>query len=49
MFSNSIEGLSTLETGIASELGQFAETSKQYAGSIKDMVCNEVIMVCLIL
>ncbi|KAM3586836.1 intercellular trafficking and secretion, variant 2 [Umbelopsis sp. WA50703] len=41
MFSNSIEGLSTLETGIASELGQFAETSKQYAGSIKDMCEQE--------
>ncbi|KAJ2962216.1 hypothetical protein NQZ79_g2600 [Umbelopsis isabellina] len=37
MFSASIDGLSTLETGIASELGQFAETSKKYAAAIKDM------------
>ncbi|KAG2184622.1 hypothetical protein INT43_000535 [Umbelopsis isabellina] len=41
MFSTSIDGLSILETGIASELGQFAETSKKYAGAIKDMCEQE--------
>lgn len=45
MFSASIDGLSTLETGIASELGQFAETSKNYAGAIKDMVSDEDLLI----
>lgn len=38
MFANSIDGLSNLETGISSQLGQFAETSRKYSGAIKDMV-----------
>jgi hypothetical protein len=38
MFANSIDGLSNLETGISSQLGQFAETSRKYAGAIKEMV-----------
>jgi sorting nexin-4 len=38
MFANSIDGLSNLETGISSSLGQFAETSRKFSGAIKEMV-----------
>ncbi|KAI9279420.1 hypothetical protein BC943DRAFT_331794 [Umbelopsis sp. AD052] len=41
MFANSVDGLSNLETGISSQLGQFAETSRKYSGAIKEMCEKE--------
>ncbi|GAB5586090.1 intercellular trafficking and secretion [Umbelopsis nana] len=44
MFANSIDGLSNLETGISSQLGQFAETSRKFSGTIKEMCDKEDLM-----
>jgi hypothetical protein len=45
MFANSIDGLSNLETGISSQLGQFAEKSRKYSGAIKEMVRQGVLAI----